>query len=132
MNYLKRILVVLPISMCLNISTPLMAQDSTFVMPDQIAVFNPGNQSMYEYMQAHIKYPKKAKKEKLEGKVLVGFTVTKEGTLTDINIKNSSDPIFNESAIDLVKSMKKWQPAMKDGQPIDFKMALPINFHLKK
>ena len=132
MNYLKRILVVLPISMCLNISTPLMAQDSTFVMPDQIAFFNPGNQSMYEYMQTHIKYPKKAKKEKLEGKVLVGFTVTKEGTLTDINIKNSSDPIFNESAIDLIKSMKKWQPAMKDGQPIDFKMALPINFHLKK
>ena len=132
MNYLKRILVVLPISMCLNISTPLMAQDSTFVMPDQIAVFNPGNQSMYEYMQTHIKYPKKAKKEKLEGKVLVGFTVTKEGTLTDINIKNSSDPIFNESAIDLVKSMKKWQPAMKDGQPIDFKMTLPINFRLKK
>ena len=100
--------------------------------PDQIAMFQSGNQSIYEYMQTHIKYPKKAKKEKLEGKVLVGFTVTKEGTLTDIHIKNSSDSIFNESAIDLIKSMKKWQPAMKDGQPVDFKMALPISYRLKK
>ena len=129
-NMKKVILFLLFIS--LFSSQCVFCQESKSVLPDQIAIFKTGNQSMYEYMQAHIKYPKKAKKEKLEGKVLVGFTVTREGTLTDIHIKNSSDSIFNESAINLIKSMKKWQPAMKDGQPIDFKMALPINFRLKK
>ena len=108
------------------------AQQDVDSRPDQIAMFKSGNQSIYEYMQTHIKYPKKAQKEKLEGKVLVGFTVTKEGKVEDIQIKNSSDAIFNESAIKLVKSMKKWQPAMKDGQPVDFKMALPINYRLKQ
>ena len=37
-----------------------------------------GNKLLYMFIKANLKYPKAAKKEKIQGKVLVGFVVNKK------------------------------------------------------
>ena len=56
-------------------------------------------------------YPKQAVKQKLEGHVVLKFDVTKNGTTTNHSIQESSDEIFNKSALEAArKFIYKLQP----------------------
>ena len=109
------------------------AQDVAPVMPDELPVFISRNgESVYQYVKDHVQYPKTAAAEGVTGIVQVSFVVTKKGKLADIQVRKSANPQLDAAALKVVKSMKKWKPAMKDGEPIDFTMALPVKFRLTK
>ncbi|MBO7470452.1 MAG: energy transducer TonB [Bacteroidaceae bacterium] len=42
----------------------------------------------------------------------------------------SSDPVFNNEALRLVKSMPKWTPGTQNGQPVRCRFQLPITFRI--
>lgn len=96
----------------------------------ETASFKGGMSALITYFQKNVKYPKKAEKENIQGKVMVGFTVTKEGTIKDVNVKKTDNEIFNNEAVRVVKGMPKWNPATKDGKAVASKMVLPISFKL--
>jgi len=65
------------------------------------------------------KYPRKAQTYGIEGYVVVGYTVTKEGNVTDpIIIDGSSQGIFNQPAIEAVLQYK-YKPRLVNGEPVD-------------
>lgn len=72
-----------------------------------------------DYIANHFKCPATISKDN-EKWVTFNFTVEKDGSVTDINIKRSSDSRLNEAFIRFVEStsMPKWEPATKDGKPV--------------
>lgn len=102
------------------------------VLGDQFqnASFKGGMPALIEYFQKNIKYPKKAEKDNIQGKVMVGFTVNKDGSIDDVTIKKSENNIFDAEALRVVKSMPNWNPATKDGKAVTSQMVLPIQFKL--
>jgi TonB family protein len=50
--------------------------------------------------------------------VVLEFTITVEGTTKDIVVVESSDPVFNQAAVD---ALAKWRysPKIEDGQPVE-------------
>jgi TonB family protein len=65
------------------------------------------------------KYPRKAQTYGIEGYVVVGYTVTKEGNVTDpIILDGSSQGIFNQPAIEAVLQYK-YKPRLVNGEPVD-------------
>ena len=66
-----------------------------------------------------------------EGKVMVGFTVTKEAKLIKIRILKSPSTAFSNEAIRVVKLLKNWKAGIRDGEKIDVKYALPLTFKLQ-
>ena len=76
---------------------------------------DPGN--MLPVMRAAPMYPHAAELRELEGSVLVEFTVTPTGTVEDVQVIESTHPIFNKSAIDAA-SRFRYQPRLVDGAAI--------------
>ena len=63
-------------------------------------------------------YPERAKQRGIEGRVLVQFTITKVGTVTDaIVVASEPSSIFNKAAIKCV-SQWKYNPKVQDGEAV--------------
>jgi TonB family protein len=90
-----------------------------------------GMEALYQYIQRHIKYPQEAKSNLIEGKVVIGFTVQKDGTLADIRIEESVFPALDAEVIRIIReSTLRWQPALENGQPAESRIVLPATFKL--
>ena len=108
----------------------MMAQDSTFVKPDRIAIFSQDGKGEYAFIRDNLVYPKKALENGIEGTSFIGYTIGTDGQIRDVHIQLSSNPILDKEALRVVKLMKQWQPAMKDGKPVEFKCVTPIKFSI--
>lgn len=80
---------------------------------------------------SYVRYPAKALKLGMQGKVIVQFVVDRFGRVASIWVKESPSPLLNEEAIAAVRRIKKWPPKTIDCDPIDRLYTLPINFHIE-
>lgn len=98
--------------------------------PDVFPEFNGGNEAMMSFLQSEIKYPKKAKKDKTEGKVFVSMIINKDGAVTQVESLRGPTKELKQEAERVVKKMPNWSPGEKDGKTVAVKVVLPINFKL--
>jgi periplasmic protein TonB len=69
-------------------------------------------------VQVAPQYPRRAADLGLEGFVILEFTVTREGTVRDPRVLESSHEIFDRSAIDAVLRFR-YRPRVIDGEPVE-------------
>ncbi len=82
------------------------------------------------YLNSSLRYPERALKLRIQGRVEVGFEIDREGNLKDIQIAHSVEYSLDEEAIRIVRESGKWRPAYQNGgnvlsgkkQPIVFKL----------
>ena len=76
-------------------------------------------------------YPMAAVTRNLEGHVIVEFTVTRLGTVTDIVVVESTHSVFNKPAIQAV-SKYRYRPRIVGGEPVDVTgVQLKLTFELE-
>jgi len=101
---------------------------------DKAPQFPGGEQAMMTYLGSNIKYPESAKKDKVEGMVVVQFVVKADGAITEahniVSDKQTSNPELNKEALRVIRNMPKWTPGEKDGKKVDCEMVLPVKFKL--
>jgi TonB family protein len=93
--------------------------------------YKEGKAAMEKIIYSNLKYPEKAKENKIEGTVLVMFKVTKEGKVKDLQVKNKSGYGLDEEAIRLVKLLTEWNPGKQGGKVVEMDFGVPVNFRLK-
>jgi TonB family protein len=76
-------------------------------------------------------YPPDAREKKIEGSVVLRFTVNHEGVTQNIQVKKPLYPSLDQAAIEAV-SKWRFEPAMKDGQPVSMWMEAEVNFSLNQ
>ncbi|MCH8013124.1 MAG: TonB family protein [Candidatus Marinimicrobia bacterium] len=85
----------------------------------------------YAAIQKNIVYPKSAKKNRIQGTVVVQFFVNEKGRVTGVNIvKGMPDTGLDEAAIQAIWNTR-FKPAKQKGQPVGVWITLPINFRLR-
>ncbi len=75
-------------------------------------------------VRAEIKYPMQARKDGIEGEVLIEFTVGTNGEIKDIDVKSSSNRVFNSVSINATRSFKCV------GQGREVRVQVPYSFKL--
>ncbi|HME36294.1 MAG TPA: energy transducer TonB [Candidatus Sulfotelmatobacter sp.] len=70
-----------------------------------------------------------ARKAKYQGVCTLGVIVDANGHPTNIRVLNSLGMGLDEKAIETVKTWR-FEPAMKDGHPVRFEIAVEVDFHL--
>ena len=100
--------------------------DMVEVMPE----FPGGNAALLQWIKNNMRYPEAAMDQGIQGRVIVGFVVEKDGSLTNIKILRSIDESLSKEAIRLVQAMPKWKPGYKDGKPVRCRFNLPIMFQI--
>ncbi|WP_075589681.1 energy transducer TonB [Labilibacter marinus] len=81
----------------------------------------------------NLKYPVKAQKKGVDGKVYVTFIIDPLGNMTSIEIAKSLNPELDDEALRVVNLLeKKWVPGKKFNRPYDISFTLPVNFELTR
>jgi protein TonB len=88
-----------------------------------------GPEKMFEFIADNLRWPGDDD-SCIQGRVIVSFIVEKDGSLTDIKVEKSIDPLFDKEAVRVVKTMPKWEPGMYNGHPARVKYCIPISFRL--
>jgi len=92
------------------------------------AVFDGGISYFWSFLRENIVYPKFALDHKLNGDVVVGFTIDKSGAIQNVHIVNGLFPCFNEEVMRVMKSSPMWTPGISYGMLADQKLIVSIFF----
>lgn len=97
---------------------------------DHIPIFAKGNRGFWDFLYKNVRYPVSARRDGISGKVLVGFTVEEDGSLTNFKIIKGVREDLDEAAIKALSKSPKWIPATYKGVPVKVESQVPINFAL--
>ena len=90
---------------------------------------------LQENIQRHIvrnfKYPKEAKKNKIQGRVFVQFIVG-TGGYVDIIKTRGPDDLLKKEAQRIISLLPKFKPGVLNGKPVRVPFSMPIIFRLQK
>ncbi len=112
-------------------STKLL-QEKGFTLVEQMPQFPGGEKAMMDFLSRNINYPQRAMENGIQGKVVVQFVVTKNGTIGEVKVIRSIDPDLDKEAIRLCKSLPKFIPGKMNGQPVNVWYTMPITFKLQE
>jgi len=74
-------------------------------------------------------YPAQCKKDGIQGVVVLRVVIAKDGTAKDVQVEKSDNPDLSTAAINAVKYWK-WEPALKDGKPVEVFSNVTVRFAL--
>jgi TonB family protein len=106
--------------------------DTVWFRVDELPLFPGGENALSLFIEKTFTYPESAVKKKIQGRVVVGFVMTKECKITDIKIVTGIDPDCDKEAMRVVNSLPKFEkPAYVDGRPVSYHFTLPVQYVLK-
>ena len=111
-------------------SGEIKPDDHIYDIVEVNAQFPGGDEACMKWIAGHMKYPEEAVKNNIQGRVMVRFTVEKDGEITDVKAVRSPSPLLAEEAERVVKAMPKWKPAKNKGEIVRSTFNLPISFRL--
>lgn len=83
-----------------------------------------GQEAMYEFIYKELKYPMLAKRNRIQGKCIVSFTLNPDGTMSGVKLVKQVGGGTGEEALRVVKLLqfKKPEYPILTSLPIDFKI----------
>jgi len=105
--------------------------DTPYVDVDEMPVFKGGDTGIIQFIVENTRYPELAKKNSIQGKVIVRFAVEKDGSVDKISVLKGVDPELDKEAIRVVSTLPAFEkPGIKDGKAVSVWYMIPINFTL--
>ncbi len=83
-----------------------------------------------KYLAQNMHYPDQAKKNKIEGRVILKFIVNEDGSITDCVVLRGIGGGCDEEALRVVKNMPAWKPGRQNGKAVKVNFNLPVIFSL--
>ena len=102
-----------------------------FDVVEQMPEFPGGMEALFKYMAENMKYPEDAKKQQVEGRVLVQFIVETDGSVSNTEVLMRVFPSLDAEAVRVISGMPKWIPGKQNGKVVRVKYTIPVSFRLK-
>ena len=109
----------------------VVEETKIFTVVEQMPMFPGGDGALMSYLSSNIHYPTVAAENGVQGRVVVGFVVERDGSITDVNVLRSVDPSLDREAMRVVKGMPKWTPGKQNGSAVRVKYQVPVTFRLQ-
>lgn len=109
----------------------LSYDDRVFAVVEQMPSFPGGQSAMMQYLATNMKCPKTVEENGIQGRVIVGFIVEKDGTITDVHTVRGVESALDKEAERIIKAMPKWTPGKQKGKPVRVSYFVPISFHCR-
>jgi TonB family protein len=104
--------------------------DEVYTVAEQAPEFPGGYEALQTFLATNLRYPEEAKKQKVEGDVLVKYIVKKDGSITQPIVVRGIRDDLNAEAIRLVKAMPTYKPGFEGGVPVSVHAFQMIKFRL--
>ena len=105
--------------------------NKVFDVVEEMPSFPGGQAALMSFLSSNIKYPVVAQENGVQGRVIVGFVVERDGSITDVKVMRSVDPSLDREAQRVVKTMPRWKPGKQNGSAVRVKYTVPVVFRLQ-
>ena len=105
--------------------------DKIYEVCEQMPIFEGGDAALLKYLRENLKYPDNTKDRGVQGRLVIGFIVEKDGSLTDVKVLRPVDIDLDAEVLRVIKGMPKWIPGRQNGQRVRVKYLLPIHICLQ-
>lgn len=105
--------------------------EKIFEAVEQQASFPGGQGALMKWLSSNLRYPELAQQNNVQGKVIVKFTVEKDGSITNPTVVRGVDKDLDREAIRVVKKMPRWTPGKNNGAAVRSYFTLPVTFKLQ-
>ncbi len=105
-------------------------KEKVYAAVDKNAEYPGGIGALMNWLSMNIRYPEKAYKDNIQGKVVVKFIIGKDGKVSDPSILKGVDPELDKEALRVISEMPEWKPAESNGKAVASYYNLPISFKL--
>jgi protein TonB len=106
-------------------------KEEPFVVVEEMPLFPGGDSTLLAYIRQNTKYPESAKTNKIQGKVIVRFCVTSEGSVDRISVLKGVNPELDAEASRVVSTLPAFKPGKQGGKQVPVWYMVPIDFSLK-
>ena len=103
-----------------------------FVTVEQKPKFNGGDANDFsKWVNSKLVYPEIAKENGVEGRVILQFTIGKDGRLQDVQVLRTPDESLAREAVRVVSSSPKWEPGRQNGKAVPVHYNFPVVYKLQ-
>ena len=83
------------------------------------------------WVNSRLTYPLDAKKNGIQGKVTLQFTIEPNGKVTNVEVLRGVDESLDKEAVRVVSKSPRWKPGYLDGKPVRVTYTFPVIFMLR-
>ena len=84
-----------------------------------------------QWVNSKLQYPEEAKENGVQGRVVLQFTVQKDGSLANVKVLRGAHALLDKEAIRVVSMSPKWQPGTQRGKVVPVTYTFPVIFQLR-
>lgn len=99
-----------------------------FGAAEEMPSFPGGEKALMQYIKDNTYYPEEMCEGAAQGRVMVGFVINEDGSISDVKVLRSLTPELDEVAVKIVKGMPKWNPGKQNGKAVKTKYTVPVSF----
>lgn len=107
-----------------------LVPEKVYDVVEQMPTFPSAYKTVMGYLSENIRYPAEAIADSIQGRVIVACVIEKDGSVSNVNVVKSIDPLLDAEAVRVVSSMPQWYPGTQSGIPVRVKYILPVTFQL--
>ena len=116
-------------------SAAVLPQDTTksvpFTVVDVKPKFQGGDEATFtNWMATQLKYPEEAKKDGIQGRVIVQFIVSEKGKVENVKIVRGVHDLLDKEAYRVISQSPDWEPGKHEGKPVIVRYTFPVIFQL--
>ena len=105
--------------------------DRVFDVVEQMPSFPGGQAKLMDYLSENIHYSAELAEACIQGRVIVSFIVEKDGSISNVKVLKSLDPLLDKEAVRVVSGMPKWIPGKQNGVAVRVRYIIPVTFRLQ-
>ena len=103
-----------------------------FVTVEQKPTFNGRDANEFsKWVNSQLVYPEIAKENGVEGRVILQFTIGKDGRLQDVKVLRTPDESLAQEAVRVVSSSPKWEPGRQRDRAVKVSYTFPVVYRLR-
>ncbi|WP_158825366.1 M56 family metallopeptidase [Mucilaginibacter lacusdianchii] len=102
--------------------------NEVFTSAEHTPEFPGGIEKFYQFLGQQIRYPKTARDNNIQGRVIVTFVVEKDGSLSDVHSLRGPGSGLEEEAVRVIARSPSWIPGVQNGNKVRVQYTVPVLF----
>jgi protein TonB len=114
-----------------KVDSVVPVEEKPRILVEEMPEFPGGIPALLKYVGDNLVYPAEAQELNMQGKVTLRFVVNRDGSVDRIEVMKGVDPLLDNEAVRVVKTLPKFKPGKQQGVPVPVWFSLPVVFQIK-
>jgi periplasmic protein TonB len=101
-----------------------------FVVVEEPVMYPGGDAALLAYIGKNLVYPEEAIANNIQGRVILKFVVTEDGSVGETVLLKGVDPLLDKEAVRVIGTLPKFKAGRQNGNPVCVWYTVPVLFQI--